>query len=526
MSQAGNFITSGGGGGGGANSFPTDFGTATPLAGVLNIIAGTASLNSGSSVSFSGTGNTVELNVSDASFNTIIGSFSGNSTILGSLNTVLGSGSMTSVTTASLNVAIGVTTLPNLTTGNWNIVIGTGSGGSYNGSETSNILIASNNTGTNGESNTLRLGSGTGVGVGQMTRAFISGIDGVDVGSVATIVTENANQLGTAVLTAGTGITITPGPNTITIDATGGSGITSVPTDSGTATPAAGILNIITNNAALNAGSTVLFSGSGNTVTLNVTDVDLNTIVGKNSGNLTISGDDNTIFGAVSGSSLTSGSENASLGEGNLPFLTTGDFNVILGNTSAGNYTGDESSNILIGYNVNGTNGESNVLRIGTGNGVGAGELTKAFICGIDGINVGSTATVVTEASNQLGTAVITAGTGISVTPGANTITIATTGVVVLTYTNVNTTPYTVLTTDDFLSVDCSGGVIIVRLPNAATLGKTFVIKDRTGSAAANNITVTTVGGAVNIDGATTFVMNTNFQAISLIGNGSSYEIY
>ncbi len=93
-------------------------------------------------------------------------------------------------------------------------------------------------------------------------------------------------------------------------------------------------------------------------------------------------------------------------------------------------------------------------------------------------------------------------------------------------YTNVNTTPYVVTATDYYLSVDASGGVITVQLPNAPTNFRTFIVKDRTGSAGANNITVTTVGGAVNIDGATTFVMNTNYESINLLFNGTTYEIY
>jgi len=73
---------------------------------------------------------------------------------------------------------------------------------------------------------------------------------------------------------------------------------------------------------------------------------------------------------------------------------------------------------------------------------------------------------------------------------------------------------------------DISDGAKTVQLPNAATLGKVFIVKDRTGSAGTFNITVTTVGGAVNIDGATTFVMNTNFQAAQFIGSGTSYEVF
>jgi len=119
-------------------------------------------------------------------------------------------------------------------------------------------------------------------------------------------------------------------------------------------------------------------------------------------------------------------------------------------------------------------------------------------------------------------------GTGINIVgnPGTSTLTVSTTGTTNLTYTNVNTSPYVVLSTDEYLSVDCSGGAITVQLPNAATLGQVYIIKDRTGSSATHNITVTTVGGAVNIDGATSFVMNTNYETIQVIGNGTTYEVF
>lgn len=93
-------------------------------------------------------------------------------------------------------------------------------------------------------------------------------------------------------------------------------------------------------------------------------------------------------------------------------------------------------------------------------------------------------------------------------------------------YANVNTSPYVVGASDQFLSVDCSGGAITVQLPNSPTSSRIFWIKDRTGSAPTHNITVTTVGGAVNIDGAVTYTMNTAYQSINIIFNGTSYEIF
>ena len=168
--------------------------------------------------------------------------------------------------------------------------------------------------------------------------------------------------------------------------------------------------------------------------------------------------------------------------------------------------------------------GDNQLTRIGT-----PGTHDATFISGIEGVDVGNVATVVTIDNNQLGSATITAGTNITITPSANTITIDATGggsSNSYTYTNVNTTPYVVLVTDVYLSVDSSGGAITVQLPNAATSGQFFVVKDRTGSAGSNNITVTTVGGAVNIDGATSFVMNTAYESINAIGNGTAYEVF
>lgn len=321
----------------------------------------------------------------------------------------------------------------------------------------------------------------------------------------------------------------------------------------------------------ITANSTVIFAGAGTTQTLDFSRTnnlvfgsslpalaggDTTTSIGVGASNAMTSGLANSILGYQAFRAATSGSSNVvigyqaliggnpsnniaigasslpgSTGNGNIGIgpnafsgTTSGAFNLGIGISVGANLiTGTESSNIYI--QNSGVNAESNVLRIGT-SGSSALQINKCFIAGIDGVNVGSVARVVTESSDQLGTAVITGGTGISVTPGANTITISATGTTSLTYTNVNATPYVVLTTDEYLSVDTSALSITVQLPNAATSGRVFIIKDRTGAAATRNITVTTVGGAVNIDGATTFVMNTNFQAIQVIGNGSTYEIF
>jgi hypothetical protein len=135
---------------------------------------------------------------------------------------------------------------------------------------------------------------------------------------------------------------------------------------------------------------------------------------------------------------------------------------------------------------------------------------------------IGSTAGVPAAAT-------LTAGSNVSITNASNSITIAAnTAAQVVNYTGVNhaASPYTVLSTDYYISCDVTAGVITVKLPNGPSTGRIFTVKDKVGLSATSNITVTTVGGAVNIDGATSYTISTNYAAINLIFNGTSYEVF
>jgi len=125
-------------------------------------------------------------------------------------------------------------------------------------------------------------------------------------------------------------------------------------------------------------------------------------------------------------------------------------------------------------------------------------------------------------------TAAGTTGQVLTGVTGGDPIWAAPSGGSTLTITTVNNaaSPYTVLGSDQFLAVNTSGGAVTIRLPNAPATGTVFYVKDSNGTAAASNITVTTVGGAVNIDGATSFVMNTAYESISVVFDGSAYEIF
>lgn len=336
--------------------------------------------------------------------------------------------------------------------------------------------------------------------------------------------------------------------------------LTTMTIDGDTGSATGSVITLTALNGADNSGSTVNFAASGSKVVFNVTDSNGNTIIGSLAGNGSLTGLQNTGFGrnvfqsltnglqnvaigqnallhltngaennaigSATLANLTTGSFNTGIGDDNLGALTTGSYNATFGAAAGNNYTTNESSNILL--NNRGIAGESNTLRIGVATGTGNQQLSTAFISGIANVNVGSTANVVSinTANDQLGTTAITAGTGISITSGANTITISATGTTTLNYTAVSSSPYVVVATDDFLGVTTSTIAITVQLPNAPATGRVFTIKDATGNAATNNITVTTVGGVVTIDGATSYVMNTAFESINVLFNGTSYLIF
>jgi hypothetical protein len=130
---------------------------------------------------------------------------------------------------------------------------------------------------------------------------------------------------------------------------------------------------------------------------------------------------------------------------------------------------------------------------------------------------------------NIVGTGVSSSGLSsapnIYVSGTGSTLTINETKAQFLTnYTQPGSYPYSALATDYYISVDSSVSAHSIILPTAPTTGRIFIVKDRTGDASSNNITVSS--GGTDIDGASTYVLDGAYESSSFIYNGSTYETY
>lgn len=88
--------------------------------------------------------------------------------------------------------------------------------------------------------------------------------------------------------------------------------------------------------------------------------------------------------------------------------------------------------------------------------------------------------------------------------------------------TLVTTSPFTPTLTDYLLDVNFDGASSIV-LP-VSPIGTVFIIKDISGTAGTNVITVSAIGGTL-IDGSATALINTNYGSLTLIFNGTQWDI-
>jgi len=405
-----------------------------------NIFIGKSAGNA--SLTLTGIGNTVlgdqsAQNITDGIGNTFIGAGVANANaITGNVNIGLGSGCLQSLSSGEQNCAIGgigaIPSLALLTTGSNNIAINGGI--DYASTESSNICIS--NDGVVTESNTIRIGT-QGASGGQQNRCFVAGIWNTNISAINQAVLVDANgQLGTGPAGTVTFDNINL-PNTNPAVPEGyinfggdrfiynlginntfigqNSGNNALTGDDNVAL-GTNVLEGLTSgsfNTVLGAlSATALESGSNNTfvgslVAQNaVTSGDDNVGIGSPCLSAILSGTGNCILGAGAATSLTDSNFNCALGfnalnsliDGNggnialgqesLSLLENGELNIAIGVQAGSSYTGSESDNICIGNNVNGTIGESGIMRLGKD-----GVITDTHIAGLTNVELGLSAT-------------------------------------------------------------------------------------------------------------------------------------
>jgi hypothetical protein len=386
----------------------------------------------------------------------------------------------------------------------------------------------------------LRIGKATGTGNGEQNKAIIHGIDGINVGSVAKVVTMASDQLGTATITAGTGISVTPGANTITLAASAATPLV-FHTGSGDATPAANAVTIA-------GGTGISTTGSGSTVT-----VTLSTPVSiANGGTNAISmatTDGTVIFDGtrlVTTATGTSGQVLTSNGAGVAPTYQTpasssisitgdsggaltGNSFTFTGGTTGLTFAGATSTETLGGTLVvsNGGTGATSLTAHSILLGQGTSAVTALGAATNGQIPIGST-------SNDPVLATITAGTGVSVTNGAGSITIAATGSG-LAWSEVTGTSQAMAINTGYIANNA--GLVTLTLPSTAAQGSVIRVtgKGAGGWRLAQNASqtiffgtsTTTTGTGGRLDSTATrdtveivcVTANNDWNVLSSIGN-------
>lgn len=371
-------------------------------------------------------------------------------------------------------------------------------------------------------------------------------------------------------------ITFTPGPNSLSLQVTGGStvGKTITGNSGGAISPSSGNWNLVT------ANSTVRFVGSGSTITqdfnqsnfglgssfasltsgtfnhgvgsgalTNITSGTSNTAMGYIAGNSIRGGSANTAFGfgavqleqagnnntgigyqalqipngasnntAVgykAGINLTTGSQNTLVGASALAgSANTATNNIAIGFTAASNYASSESSNIIIGNT--GTAGDLNTIRIGT-QGSGAGQQNKAFVAGITGVSVSNKQLVtINSSTGQLGSDAVTARSTLTAnSSGSPTWSAMTDGQVIIGSTAGSPTAAT-LTAGTGVSITNASNSITI---NATGTGLTWTeVTGTSQNAAVNNGYIANNAGLVTITLPATFAVG---EIVHVVGKGT-----
>jgi hypothetical protein len=131
----------------------------------------------------------------------------------------------------------------------------------------------------------------------------------------------------------------------------------------------------------------------------------------------------------------------------------------------------------------------------------GAGTLTYSAVS-VNSTTPGWTFTITSQVARYMGQMVFAKAFGTNYTPTA--------------------TSYQVLRSDCIIAVTSTASARTITMPAAGMeIGQVWTVKDESGGALVNNITIS--GNGVNIDGAATKVISTNYGFVNLYWNGSQF---
>lgn len=311
-------------------------------------------------------------------------------------------------------------------------------------------------------------------------------------------------------------------PGTVVQSVTGNTGIVVIPD--------------LSNNIDIVGAGNINTNGTPNTLTITIVGTTNHAVqVGNASGSLT------SIPVGLTGQVLTgvTGGDPVFAAPAASAITITGDSGGPLGPSNAFTFTGGTTGLVFNGAGTTETLGGT--LAIANGGTNATSMATTDGTVYFDGTRLVTTATgtigqVLTSGGAGVAPAYATLPTSVAAITGGLNITITGTATnpivsesqaqLLTNYSVANASPYVVTTTDFYITVDTSTIPITIQLPNAPTIYRRFVIKDSAGNASVQNVTVTTVGGVLNIDAAPTFVMNTNYEAMELVYDGFGYQVF
>ncbi len=296
--------------------------------------------------------------------------------------------------------------------------------------------------------------------------------------------------------------------------------------------------NAITLTASNGAGGFALTSGTGG-VTL--TNTGALSLAGSGASNITIATGDFSIIDTASSIILNAGeavadaiqltTSNAAggvtgaIGTGGFNITTTGA--MVLDSATASHLKVTGAADLTLQSTagaVNVISGEANldsinVTSAGGMNIVATGAAAKDII--VTNTNGSMTLTAGENVSDALNITASGAASGMTLTAGTTGINFASGQIVKVTSTSAAT--YVLLGTDYFVSTDSAGNAISITLPAAPATGRTIVVYDGTGSAAAHNVTLDGNGKNIAFAGTTagTKILDTPYESATLTYNGT-----